>query len=83
MNDVAKSYTVDCFCGVSHELPQDTNTKLTCICGRSINGIFGVEGQRQMNNQNKLLLDTIRIGRLALFTTEELADEVARRVRES
>lgn len=83
MNEIMDFYTVECYCGISHRVPQKTDKKLTCICGRSINGLFGVDFQRKVEDQTKMILETVRIGRLSMFTTEELADEVARRVKET
>lgn len=76
-----ETFTIECLCGVIHEEVPQQNPHVVCGCGRQLNGLFGLRSQMLMNDFTNKLITSMRIGRLATFTTQELADEVARRIK--
>lgn len=79
------TFTITCKCGVIHDdVPQNplNGKKVTCSCGRELNGIFGLQAQIEYQKAINKFLENMNKAYLAGVTTQQLADELARRIRE-
>lgn len=76
------TFTIECRCGVIHEDVPQRGTKVVCGCGREITGVFGLQAQIEYQKAIDKFLTNMNKAYLSGVTTEQLVDELARRIKE-
>ena len=70
---------IECSCGTVHFVNEE-EPPVTCICGVKLTGIFSKQAlDEYANNLRVSMLES----RLAFFSSEELLDEVKRRLSDA